>query len=789
LEVSIGSEVASPFAYEPFTLRLEAVEAADIPEIPSGASYTVTSVEPEADSGSFIIEIIPEEAGILTLPPITVRAGDETAKTAPLRIMIHTPRRADEMDLSFAFSATNLMVDQPVEMTVTWTSEVPFTRCNELQFTMPLLLNSAWEVYPREPDVPEEKRIGLPINTQRLIASNEKTEAGYELSVRYWLVPRREGVYRTEAGINCVLLESENTNPYPSYFNNHFFSHPSSRDRFERVYLTAPLPQLTVLALPETGRTTRYSGIVGACTPVASIEPADTVVGQPMLLTITLNDIAFGGHIQNLPDETLGGLGPEFQITRKPIHTVTLDNAKAFTYIVRPLRSGIDTLPALAIDLFDPEQKTYRTVRTEPLTITINPDGNQTVYQPAAGQNQPPLVPLSGIRNNWKESELHMNTYRTIELFARTWWLFWLLPPLFWLALRPWLRRRDRCRNDPDYARATRAARRFSRTASRDEETAWKTYLADRLGLHAEAVTFESVEEKLQQQNISPELIESVRARFAKEDTTLYAPPNTPLNDAPPARTLVQKLEKATKLLLLTACLLPAFDTRAETPEALFEQAKELRMEKPDEAQPLFTEAALGFEAEKQFINAGNSWFFADKNGRALANFRAAESRAPFNKQVRESIGFIRTQREDSFQDSEKTNFIFSRVWKRLCLYHPALRIGLLTGMYLIAWAAFLATRIAGKRIPRKVWIVYGAHAAIITLTLIWSAFQPSEGVVIQTAEARLGPGYAYAAAYETVLHEATEFQWLEENDGWVHVRLPDNTQAWLRKPACQKVR
>ena len=67
--------------------------------------------------------------------------------------------------------------------------------------------------------------------------------------------------------------------------------------------------------------------------------------------------------------------------------------------------------------------------------------------------------------------------------------------------------------------------------------------------------------------------------------------------------------------------------------------------------------------------------------------------------------------------------------------------------------------------------------------------FQPLEGVIIQSTEARLGPGYAYEMAYESILHEAVEFQWLETQDGWVHARLPDESEAWLRETSCSPVR
>ena len=532
---------ASRFVYEPFTLLLQTADNADMPVVPSAPGYAITGVMQEPDSGTFRIEIIPEETGTLTLPPFNVTDGEETVQTPLLRLPVYAPRLADEMSIALDLSTTHLVVDQPVELTVIWKSSVPFTRCKELLFSLPLLRNPAWEVYPLDPAVPEKERIGLPVNEQRMIARNAQTEAGYELNFSYWLVPRSEGVFPIEARMSCALTEANRSpSQYPSYFDNHFFNVPDKRERFERIYLKADGPQLTVQVLPEGGRTVRYSGIVGTGAATADIEPPDTVVGQPMLLTVSLTNLVFGKHIPNLPEATLDGLGPEFKITRDPLRIQSTATSRTFTYIVRPLRSGLTTLPALALDLFDPETGTYRTLRTQPLPITIEPDGAKTLYTPS--KKTEPLIPQNGVRHNRKESEQTMYTF--LEFLTARGWIFWLLPPLLWLALRPWFRRRDRCRTDPAYARTVRALRRFNRTVQSDEETAWKTYLADRFNLTAEAITFDAVQPHLQ--DVDPELAQEIRARFTGEDTVRYAPPGTPAQRAAAARKLVKKIEHAT---------------------------------------------------------------------------------------------------------------------------------------------------------------------------------------------------------------------------------------------------
>jgi hypothetical protein len=547
LTVSLKPEVESRFVYEPFTLMLEAGSEVTLPEIPSGPGFRVAGIEAVTDSNHVKIEIIPEQSGALTIPPFTVCSGDESVQTPLLRLTVDAPRRATEMDLSVQFSTTSVVVDQPVEMTVTWSSQVPFVRCQELHLELPVLNHPDWEAYPLDPGVPEKERIGLPVNSQRVIARKSVSETGEELSFSFMLIPRRAGVCRTtEARLNCALmLDKGASNQYPSYFNNHFFSRPEPRDRFDRIWLSVPLPELTVQALPESGRNVRYSGIVGSCTATAAARPAEAVVGQTMLLTIELSNLAFGAGIPALPDAVLDSLGSEFQITPRPLNEGADRSSRSFTYVIRPLRSGLTAVPAIALQIFDPAQNTYRIVRTQPVSIQVAPDGKATFYQPSAAEDRKPKQPISGIRGNRTESEMTMKTYALFEFLAQHTVSFWLLPPLLWLALRPWLRRRDRCRIDPAYARAIRAARTFRRAVKRDEEAAWKTYLADRFNLNAEAVTFETIAPEMEKQNLDADLVQAVRNRFERQDTTSYAPPGTPANKAPSARELVRKIDKA----------------------------------------------------------------------------------------------------------------------------------------------------------------------------------------------------------------------------------------------------
>lgn len=793
----LTAESASLFIYEPFTLRLE-VESDTSPEtpgLPAVPDLAVTSVRRlPSDTAqrryAFEIEMIAERDGVLTMPPFTVHANGETTMTAPLRLQISKPRQASEMTLAVAVEPTTLRVGQPATVTVTWSSNVSFAKCKQLRFEIPLLADERCHVFPLDPPVPNSEGIGLPVNNIRMVAQAESHPDGRQsLSFRYKLVPREPCVLRSPpARLLCALLQEEQPEGQSTtYFYNHFFELAGQGEAFEEVYLAAPVPEITVRDLPKTGRNAHFADIVGPCALRTAVAPAQMTVGQPALFTVRLDELAFARNITGLPSAAFAGVRSEFQLSREPIREDATDTSRSFTYVLRPLHAGIPAIPAVVIQTFDPSSGTYRIFRSERIPVTVEPnqDGDSQAFTPRVDSESP--IALHGIRHNRLNDKTMTAIQHVFEFFGRLWWVFVPLAPLLWLILLPRIRRRARCRRDPIYARSVAAWRRFRRTARRDEEAAFRGYLADRLALCAEALTADTVTTALRTRDVDAQLIGEARRHFEEKDAADYG--RRPAAPSRGTHRLVRRLQKATTaLLLLCWLLIPATANGADRADELFALAMQMREDKPDEAHPLFVDAALRFESSGRFLNAGNSWFFAGESGRALANYRAAERRAPFDRQLQESIQFVRANRADAFPPPTRPGGKLAAAWSRYCTWTPRLRIGSFVVAYLTTWIVFLVIQLTGWRVHRSVWVVLLAAAIVPLASLAQSSFGPTEGVVIQDSLARLGPGYAYDPAFEQPLHQATEFTWLETRQGWVRLRLPDESEAWLLESECMKV-
>ncbi|MFZ5829204.1 MAG: BatD family protein, partial [Planctomycetota bacterium] len=563
ITVRVASDEATLFVHEPFTLRLDVEsdlppEVPKVPEVPGLAVVAVRRLpsDPAARKHAFEITMIAERDGPATLPSFAVQSGDETARTAPLRIHIRAPRRATEMALAISVEPTALRVGQPAAVTVTWTSEVSLKRCRQLFFEIPLLADARCQVFPLDPPVPETEWVGLPVNGIRVFAqSKELPDHRQVLSFRCMLVPTEPCVLRLPpARLSCALVEDTPLSGQPpSYFYNEFFAAPGASDDYEQVYLAAPTSELVVRAITEPGRRGRFAGIVGPCDLKASIVPADLVVGQPGLLTVHLSDLTFARHITGLPLAAFDGLQPDFLVSNEAIRETVGEHTRSFTYVIRPLRSGITHLPAIVLQTFDPVAGEYRTLRSQTIPITVEPDEQGATRAAATRIDSEPPAPLSGIRQNRKDDRVILFVQDLLSFLGRHWWAFLPLPPLLWLALLPVARRWERCRRDPVYARATAALWRFRRTAWRDEETGLRNYLADRLALCAEALTAETVADALRTRSVDTELITEVRSRFDERDAIDYG--KRPAAPARSTRSLVRRLQKATVPLLVVCGL------------------------------------------------------------------------------------------------------------------------------------------------------------------------------------------------------------------------------------------
>lgn len=239
-------------------------------------------------------------------------------------------------------------------------------------------------------------------------------------------------------------------------------------------------------------------------------------------------------------------------------------------------------------------------------------------------------------------------------------------------------------------------------------------------------------------------------------------------------------------ILLILWCWLPVIGFASDG-AFLFVQAQDVAEKEPLKARKLFQLAGLKFEELAQvhpevkadaLYNAGNAYFFAEEQGRALHAYRRAEQLLPFNRELKDNIAYlIQLHEEEKVTPKRRIlaglRAVFSfRVCVVLALlfyFSAIVALGLWQWRTKTNWSVFLAS--------------VGMSLLFLVVVLGTLFRGPQNGVVLSfQAEARKGDGYVYAPAFADPLSEATEFRVAKIRGDWVLAVLPDGSQGWLAK-------
>ena len=306
------------------------------------------------------------------------------------------------------------------------------------------------------------------------------------------------------------------------------FSRGSSRRQSQAVTLEVqPLPP---------GKPPGFDpGNVGQWSLLATVDPVNVAVGQP----VTLHLVATGrGNVRDLRLPRLGpiaGLRAYDATTtdKETIEKGAVTGTRTVEQLLVPERTGAVDIPALAMDVFDPALKQYRTLRTEPVSLSVSPaQAGRAASEPTA-QN---LLAAGGVR----PIRLRLGSaLRGPPPWTRPWfWPLLALPP-FGLALLLGLgRARRMLQIDPQQRRVklarSAAARRLQGARAllgkgeagafyAEVARALTGYLADKQGVVAAGLTRDELARALSERGHSDELVGRVlrvlddcdRARFA----------------------------------------------------------------------------------------------------------------------------------------------------------------------------------------------------------------------------------------------------------------------------------
>jgi len=301
-------------------------------------------------------------------------------------------------------------------------------------------------------------------------------------------------------------------------------------------------PAIRIESPPMQGRPPTFAGAVGQFEFRVSAKPTEVAVGDPITLTLTIQDRS------QLPTD-MGLLKPpnleadddltrDFRIAGDPPAGIVAGRRKSFTQTIRARNDAVTAVPPVPFSYFDPQRREYVTVSSTPISLQVDPAVTMadSWIVGAEGEPDPTMTELAevegGILANYSGESLVLAS----QTFAFTWThgLAVVLPPIAFSIVVVGKRRALRLKRDGGHARRRRARRNAikrlgdAQNAESDRQAilaaaAVSEYVADRYNLPAGALTSAEVLERLARGRVPPGLLQDVEQLLADCEQQRYA--------------------------------------------------------------------------------------------------------------------------------------------------------------------------------------------------------------------------------------------------------------------------
>lgn len=373
-----------------FTVKVTGVSGNVVmPRLPSLPAFNVYSREVEQNTINgettllFRYVMLPRFVGNATIGAVTFTYKGETYKTEPVTVRIYR-NTTNQVTAVAGDIQTNLQLDPNLPPLQAALTKQAYTHAGEPFFLISAVSNK--NPYVNEPislgvrfyysrpfhDAPYQKP-----NVSNLFMEDEGSSEGSQTinstlyrynEQRYQLIAAAPG----EATIGPAGVRYHTGNSALSAFDRIFGGSTAGP---EKTALSSPIT-LHVRPLPAEGRPNSFYGAVGNnFTLHAKADPLQVRAGEAVNVSVIVKGPGNLKATQNLEFPAVDG----FKIYPAAATSGTSNGTdgqvqgyKVFKAVFVPVTSGIYTLPRFKWSYFDPTEKTYRTLQTAPIQITVD---------------------------------------------------------------------------------------------------------------------------------------------------------------------------------------------------------------------------------------------------------------------------------------------------------------------------------------------------------------------------------------------------------------------------------
>jgi hypothetical protein len=520
---SVGESVTLSLVIEDASLRsqpqLPPIQGVQMGGVSASQSFSMINGK-TTQSTTYDYALIPTQVGDITIPALSVAVGNQTLTTQPLKLKVTqrpvatatapdgTPQEAF---LKLVVPKNEMFLGEimPVELKLYFQAvrDAHLPQVSAAGFTMSQL-----------PQQPEQTRTQIDGRVYNVV------------TFRFSVSPTRTGnLTLGPATQNIVIL----SNPRQGFFGMEYST-------ARQAAVSSDSANINVLSLPAANKPATFNGAIGQYRMTLDAGPTSVGVGDPITVKV---QVSGRGSLESLklPDQPSWR---EFKMypPNSKIETTDplgLEGEKVFELVVAPQNAGITALPPLEFSFFDPEQKSYQTLRSQPVALSV---------RPTAATPQPTVISAQSQADEEQASKeiVHikpqLGTLLVKEAPLITRPGFWIVPaigPLFWIGTIIYRRQRDQLANNPRLRRQKETDRIVREGLEKMKEQAaanksedffatlfhvLQEQIGERLDVPASSITEAVVEEELKPRGLNASAATLLHGLFQSCNQARYAP-------------------------------------------------------------------------------------------------------------------------------------------------------------------------------------------------------------------------------------------------------------------------
>lgn len=816
--------------------------------------------------------INPKRPGKFEIPRLTLTVDGKTVNTKPMTFEAEKSENDDLLFVEVLGKSEKVYVGQPLDLTLKiWLK--PFSdkknkiNLNAGQMWQSISETTNWGAFKNRIDDLRQQRSRPAATRSTRINDGGQDTPYFVFEVDTTIYPTKPGKIdasdlQVVVNYPVALGQSRDAfardpfesllggrSPFGGLMDDDFFGSPfRSRLRITQsrpISANAKVDSTQVLPIPETGKPVTYRGAVGQYRMIAQAEPKTVDAGDPITLTLGIVGNGPMELVQAPPLASIETLTKDFSVVDQSLAGYVQNNTKAFVTTIRPRNKNVSQIPALPFSFFDPETESFKTVYTEPISITVNESETLSMDSIVGNSSGTNGQSSQSVDNSTRTDNFQNAT--SPEILQSTpvpqrfpWRYFAVIPPvvcfcgfLIKFALKtnslanpfgsPLKTATSRIDNAQTAAEIRHAVVQFVAASGRTQ-VANEIQSAGRLrmlGLQQQANDLESIFSALKK-------IESTRfasvSPSSRQDLLVNTRSNAIdlINDLAPA--MKQKLRQSVQrqftkskrtanslsiFLAIIPCLAPISlgDEPDQTEltrrlESLLTEANEAYRDgmevKADAAvaKVFFENAAnkyqLIIDSEIRnadlFVNLGNAHALAGNLARAKAACYRALHLAPANTRAHNLLAHVERQIDQQNPASVPSQKSWIAVCKQ-ALSWPVRRFGQRPIAWIFAcasiafWGLILLRTLWSKRAIFRWSLVPVAFLLTTGLALlITEAQQKSIAIVLSPKiELRTADGEEFPISESIDSISGMTVQVVQQRPGWVEVQLPNQLRGWTR--------